>query len=108
MNYTKNRQQLYSRVIKMKGKANQLGMLQEEATELAQASLNLALITRKILRKGEEKDLLNEFASEIADVEILMEQARILLGPKFDKKVNKEKEFKLHRLSQRLEQEENL
>jgi NTP pyrophosphatase (non-canonical NTP hydrolase) len=108
MNYTKNRQQLYSRVIKMKGKANQLGMLQEEATELAQASLNLALITRKILRKGEEKDLLNEFASEIADVEILMEQARILLGDKFTKKVEKEKEFKLHRLSQRLEQEENL
>lgn len=85
---------LYQKVIDTWGRKSQMEMLQEEATELA-------LATRKLIRNAGPETSKN-FASEIADVEIMIEQMKFMY-PSLENNVLSEKEFKLNRLKNRVE-----
>ena len=72
----------------------QLEMTQEEATELA-------LACRKWKRNPCERTF-DELANEIADVEIMITQLEIMY-PQIRENIERKKEFKLHRLQERIE-----
>lgn len=85
--------ELFERTIEKWGKRAQFEMAQEESTELA-------LAIRKFIRK-DDIDSYNAMASEIADVEIMIEQIKIML-PTIQFDVDQQKKFKLNRLEERL------
>ena len=91
-NYTRG---LYDRAIKRWGGQAQLRMLQEECGELIVAVAH-------VLRKNKSLST-TELADEIADVEIMCEQARVLLGDEGSDLVDRAKDAKLRRLQARLE-----
>jgi NTP pyrophosphatase (non-canonical NTP hydrolase) len=92
-----NRQEIYKKAIELWGKKSQLEMLQEESTELA-------LAVRKYIRKPNDRTF-NDLASEIADVEIMIEQV-IVMFPVMINHINSEKQFKLTRLASRIEKKQ--
>lgn len=82
------------------GKDEQLGMLLEE-------SLELALATRKLLRDRkhhglQEEMFIEQMASEIADVQIMISQAKIMF-PGIDTMIEETKVQKIERLKKRLD-----
>jgi len=77
--------ELYQKWLKHFGEETQMRMAQEECGEL------IAAISHFIRGKKGACDLLQE----IADVEILIEQLRIIFS---DHAINKEKNFKLNRM----------
>ncbi|KXS45577.1 MAG: hypothetical protein AWU54_313 [Candidatus Frackibacter sp. T328-2] len=74
---------IYQKAIEKWGAESQFGMAQEEAAELIRA-------ISKVLR-GKESNI----EEEIADVEIMLEQLRLMLD---EVKIEKEKQRKLNRL----------
>ena len=76
------------------GRASQIEMIQEEAMELA-----LALQQMRRKSKG-KREMLERVIDEIADVHIMMAQARILFDPAW---IDERIRFKMDRLAQRLE-----
>jgi len=85
--------ELYQKAIKVSGEKAQLEMLQEEATELA-------LATRKYIRKPNEETL-SALASEVADVKIMLEQLALLI-PDIVTLANQWGDLKLERLEKTL------
>ncbi|HCR77991.1 MAG TPA: hypothetical protein DIW37_16610 [Chryseobacterium sp.] len=85
--------ELYQKAIKVSGEKAQLEMLQEEATELA-------LATRKYIRKPNEETL-SALASEVADVKIMLEQLAIMI-PDIVTLANQWGDLKLERLEKTL------
>ena len=81
---------LYVRAIKRWGGEAQLRMLQEECGELIVAVAH-------VMRRGKSLST-SELADEIADVEIMCEQARVLLGDEGSDLVDRAKDKKLRRL----------
>jgi NTP pyrophosphatase (non-canonical NTP hydrolase) len=84
---------IYTRAIHLWGPASQLRQLQEECGEL------IAEINRLVRGRSS----LETLASEIADVEIMLEQARLIID---DKIVDEMKKRKLDRLVKRIEESE--
>jgi NTP pyrophosphatase (non-canonical NTP hydrolase) len=84
---------LYKAVIKKYGAHPQLDMAMEESAELIQA-------INKFKRKP-TKETIHNLCSEIADVEIMLEQLRLMLNK--DLLIYNIKEEKLNRLEQRVE-----
>lgn len=84
---------LYRRALVLWGEKDQWGMVQEECAELIAS-------TSQFLRRRASKWAL---AEEVADVEIMIEQARLILGTNL---VDAHKEAKLKRLRQRIEDAE--
>lgn len=80
-----NKSKIYQKAIEKWGAGAQMGMAQEEAAELIQA-------ISKIFRNGDEGSNIEE---EVADMEIMLEQLRIMLD---EEKIEKEKQRKLDRL----------
>jgi len=80
------------------GHKAQLEMLNEEATELA-------LATRKVLRKNDGQSW-TDLNGEIADVEIMIEQYKIMY-PNNIVDIENIKQFKLNRLKERIEEATN-
>lgn len=75
------------------GRASQIEMVQEECLELA-------LALQQMRRKSKDKRvMLERVIDEIADVHIVMEQARILFDPAW---IDERIRFKMERLEQRL------
>jgi NTP pyrophosphatase (non-canonical NTP hydrolase)/DNA-directed RNA polymerase subunit RPC12/RpoP len=75
---------IYEEALDTWGEAPQIAMLAEECTELAAAALHL-------LRGREAKE---EVAEEAADVEIMLQQLRLIMGDEIDEWKRK----KIHRL----------
>ncbi|GEN74103.1 hypothetical protein [Chryseobacterium lathyri] len=96
-----NRQEVYQMAIDKWGHVAQMEMLQEEATELAQSALKLALSARKFMRKDTAETFKN-LASEMADVEIMIEQMKFMF-PSIDPMVEEQKRYKVNRLKKRVE-----
>ncbi len=84
---------VYEKAIAKWGERNQLEMLQEESTELS-------LAARKLIR-NKNPDTIYDLTSEIADVEIMIEQVKIMF-PEIVEEVSRVKDYKLQRLEQRL------
>ena len=91
------RKTLYQKAIDTWGDRAQLEMAQEEATELA-------LAIRRLIR-GKE-NAITELVSEIADVEIMIEQIKFM-NPHCVMAIEDEKDFKLNRLNDRLNEHDN-
>jgi len=89
------KQELLTRTIETWGERAQLEMAQEESTELA-------LAVRKHIRKGNDQTF-QDLAGEIADVEIMIEQMKIMFKP-LQNEVTSIKMEKLIRLEKRLNQ----
>ncbi len=85
----KDRLELYRKTIDRWGQRAQLEMMQEEATELA-------LATRKFIRNNNQETL-TALISEIADVEIMIEQI-VSMFAEIDIEIIKEKDRKIDRL----------
>jgi NTP pyrophosphatase (non-canonical NTP hydrolase) len=85
--------EIYKQAIEKWGEKSQLEMAQEEATELA-------LAIRKFIRNGCYKTF-DDLASELADVEIMTEQIKVIY-PELIEKIQEHKEFKLERLVKRI------
>jgi hypothetical protein len=66
-----DRQALYERAIKKLGPQHQLGIVQEECSELISAISKY--------RRG--RITAKQLATEIADVQIMVDQARLIVGP---------------------------
>ncbi|GAB0155924.1 hypothetical protein CHRYSEOSP005_11860 [Chryseobacterium sp. Alg-005] len=96
-----NRQEVYQMAVDKWGHVAQMEMLQEEATELAQAALKLALSARKFMRKDTQETFKN-LASEMADVEIMIEQMKFMF-PSINPMIEDQKNFKVNRLKNRVE-----
>ncbi len=94
------KRELFKRTIEMWGQRSQFEMAQEEATELA-------LAIRKYIRKSEDNyyfnDVVSELASEIADVEIMIEQMVVMI-PGLNLMINEKKLEKLNRLEKRIQE----
>jgi len=76
------------------GATSQLVVAMEECAELIQS-------LSKIIRNETTENLLSA-AEEIADVEIMIEQMKLIYIP-LDREVNEQKKLKLERLKNRLE-----
>ena len=87
-----NKEQLYRDAVDKWGPATEWRQLQEECGEL------IAAINRFDRTRCTEAEL----AEEVADVEILIEQARLMLG---DELVDTFKRQKLERLAERLQED---
>lgn len=87
-----NRFELYCRTIEKWGEGSQIDMIVEECAELIQA-------INKHKRKPNENNLIM-LAGEIADVEIMLEQAKLIY--KISYEVETIKKNKLVRLEERL------
>ena len=75
------------------GNTAQLEMAQEEATEMA-------LAVRKYVRNPNNRTL-HDLSNEIADVEIMIEQIKIIL-PQITQKIVEQKIAKIYRLKNRM------
>ena len=89
-----NYKEVFEKAIEVWGERSQLEMAQEESTELA-------LAIRKFIRQQNEKRFL-DMAGEIADVEIMIEQIKMMF-PTITEKVEVLKVFKINRLETRLD-----
>lgn len=87
---------IYASAVSRWGAKAQIEMLLEE-------SLELALATRKFLRKGTQQSE-SDLAEGIADVEIMIEQIKEYAGPEFKKRVAYTKRSKLRRLQNRIKE----
>lgn len=87
-----NAEELYEKAVKAWGKEAQLGVAMEECAELISA----------IIRYKRGRTGCAPVAEEIADVLIMAEQSRLIIGPNL---VDEFKKQKLERLGQRLETE---
>ena len=85
---------IYQKAIEKWGQRGQLDMALEE-------SIELSLAIRKFIRNGNDKTF-EDLASEIADVEIMLGQIKFMY-PEIEEKIQQQKEFKLERLSKRLD-----
>lgn len=91
------RKKLYDACTARWGEVAQAQQAVEECGELIQA-------VSKIFFRGKFDDKhLEDLASEMADVAIMMEQLVHILGPNFDKTVEEKVEYKLNRLKGRVE-----
>lgn len=88
---------LYNSAVKLWGVNAQVDMAIEEASELIKAIC-------KLKRSGASIETVSAVAEEIADVEIMIEQLKIMLYC-YDDVENWEK-YKLERLSERIEEAE--
>jgi hypothetical protein len=86
-------QELYKRAIKLWGKTAQIDMAIEEMAELTQALC-------KIKRKTQPKGIIYNLFEEIADVEIMLEQLKIIFN--CEDIVLEYKDQKLERLEKRI------
>lgn len=84
------KEEIYKKAIETWGENLQLGMLIEECAELIKA-------VNKFWRK-KDYDSINSLAEECADVEIMIEQLKIMNKDVFCKKVDDFKEVKLIKL----------
>lgn len=90
------REGIYKRAIEEWGEKAQYEMAQEEATELA-------LAIRKYIRKKDD-DSYVDMISEIADMEIMIEQIKMMNRKSYIlKAIEMEKIYKVHRLKERLD-----
>lgn len=90
---------LYQEVVKKWGEKSQLGMAQEEAAELIQAISKY----NRAVQFGSTSDVskrIEELASEVADVSIMLEQIIQIFD--ITDVVSQAKEYKLNRLENRL------
>jgi NTP pyrophosphatase (non-canonical NTP hydrolase) len=85
---------IYEEALDTWGTSLQIGMIAEEATELATAALH-------VLRG---RDALYELAEEAADMEIMLAQLRVMMGEKIDE----HKIRKLQRLRERLDEDHHV
>ena len=95
LSHPTNDAKIYKDAIKVWGEQSQIEMIKEECLELA-------LALQKMNRVGgRELDVerYEKVIDEIADVEIMIEQARILFSGEL---IDKRKEYKLKRLAERL------
>lgn len=91
---TEEKNALYIRNIQANGTANQIEMIVEECAELIMA-------VQKVKRaKVINREVMDNFYEEVADVEILIEQARMMFE---SKEIDKHKDYKLERLKKRLD-----
>lgn len=88
--FPRNYEYILRRAVSEWGTESQLRQLQEECCELATAVSHLARG-----REGAEAELI----AEVADVEIMIEQARLMLG---DAEIDRAKRSKIFRLAQKL------
>ena len=87
----------YKRAIEKWGVDAQMDMAQEESTELA-------LAIRKY-RRNPNDETFESLIGEIADVEIMIEQIRLIHKPtNMNKRINEIKEYKINRLGKRLDE----
>ena len=87
--------EIYKRALSVYGEKNQVVMVFEEMSELQKA-------LTKYLRGVCDK---RTIADEIADVEIMLEQMKLLFN--IEKEVEERKQFKVERLMTRLDQKQN-
>lgn len=100
------RADVYDIAIKKFGVAAQIGMLTEEALELALAARKVARGFEGNLpvKTVEEAEAIRDnLAEEIADVEIMIAQAKQMFNPEFSKKIAYTKRAKIKRLKEGLE-----
>ena len=90
-------QQVLEKAIATYGISNQLRMLQEECAEL------IVAISKVFRSNFEFSDDVDNVAEEIADVEIMIKQAKMIFPLSIADKSIKIKEQKLKRLEKRLE-----
>lgn len=90
-------EELYKQALDYWGYEAQVDMCVEESSELIQA---LCKYKRAELNTLEESKAIRNVAEEIADVEIMLEQMKLLFG--VYEQVEMEKDFKLSRLRERL------
>jgi len=95
----KERFELYKRAIYKWGPDPQFRQLQEE---LAEFISDCAILIAKINHADRGRVDVAELAEEVADVEIMIEMVRAMIG---DQKVSEFKEMKLERLRKRLEKD---
>jgi hypothetical protein len=88
---------LYNSAVKLWGVNAQVDMAIEEASELIKAIC-------KLKRSGNSLETVSAVAEEIADVEIMIEQLKIMLCCRDD--VENWKKYKIERLSERIEEAE--
>lgn len=88
---------LYKKALKVYGIETQINMVFEEMSELQKGLC-------KYLRGKEPIVQKLRIAEELADVEIMLEQMKYILG--LEKAVHNHKEYKIFRLKQRLDKEE--
>ena len=89
---------IYKKAIKLWGIDSQMMMVVEEASELIKAIC-------KLRRTGVTAETVNGIAEEIADMEIMLEQLKIMFY--LSEGVNEWKNYKIGRLSQMIEEAEN-
>lgn len=90
----KRKEQIFQRAIAKWGIGAQLGMLLEEAIELA-------LAVRKYLGRDQSVQRFDDVCEEIADVEIMVEQFEMMY-PGSREVIDRFKEEKIKRLEERL------
>ena len=93
--------EILEKAIKTYGASKQMDMCIEEMSELTKAICKI----KRELSSGDgftKVETLNNLYEEIADVEIMLEQMRIMFAS--DKEIDEQKEYKLNRLQNRLEE----
>lgn len=101
LNIDLEREKIYMKAIETYGEEAQITMVFEEGSELQKALC-------KYLRKEHTMnkiELLPSIAEEIADVEIMLEQMKLLFG--INNEVENFKVFKVDRLKERLKEEDS-
>lgn len=89
-----NEKEIYKRALDVYGKEAQICMVFEEMAELQ----------KELCKYLRESEIIGNITEEIADVEIMLEQMKLLFG--IEKEVEKEKKYKLKRLEERLKEKE--
>ena len=87
-----NEYEIYEQAVKHYGKLNQLIKAMEECGELIQA----------LARWAAGEPMIGNVCEESADVEIMLEQIKIILGDKYEEYLTLKKAEKLGRLAERL------
>ena len=85
-----NEYEIYEQAVKHYGKLNQIVKAMEECGELIRA----------LARWAEGEPVIGNVCEEIADVEIMLEQVKIILGDKYEEYLTLKKAEKLGRLAQ--------
>jgi NTP pyrophosphatase (non-canonical NTP hydrolase) len=91
--------EILNSAIKIYGEANQLDMVTEECAELIQAINKVKRAQSRIIRQG----MINALLVEVADVEIMIEQIKIMFSGY--EAVESAKKEKLDRLAHRVKVE---
>ena len=95
-----NEKEICTKALKVYGEESQVVMVFEEMAEL-QKELCKILRSQSEFNATQNIEIRKNIAQEIADVEIMLKQMKILY--EIEEAVEAAKEFKLERLSQRLE-----